>query len=79
MRNLGVNSTSFSLDVMWLDNMDRANAFHYHREKTDDAFQTASALAAYVNSLQGEKIIMAHSLGQQKSAKGKSRAIGVVF
>jgi len=36
--------------------------FHYH-ENVDNAFQAAPHLAAYVNSISGQRVVLAHSLG----------------
>ncbi|MDD4017430.1 MAG: hypothetical protein PHV28_05745, partial [Kiritimatiellae bacterium] len=48
--------------VTWRGDIGIPNALHYH-ENVDSAFLTAPYLADYVNSLSGEKVVMAHSLG----------------
>jgi len=48
--------------VTWRGDIGLLNGFHYH-ENVVSAFETAPHLTNYVNSLSGEKIVMAHSLG----------------
>lgn len=48
--------------VTWRGDIGLLNGFHYH-ENVVSAFETAPHLRDYVNGLSGEKIVMAHSLG----------------